>query len=181
MRFVACALFLTIPLMLSMSARRARAQNLPSCNRQVMTLHGNEITIGLEQLSKIIDQNLKGAHSQFSELNLTAEGDNKLKVSGKNNGTPVEIIGPLEVESGGALKLHADKILQNGNPEKGLMALTGKSLADYAHFSYNEVVSAQGNNLFIHPDPLLNLSADATGVSLDGSSLTLTFASQPCR
>lgn len=181
MRALVYALSLALPLMLSNPARRARAQKLPSCNRQAMTRHGNEITIGLEQLSNIFDRNLTASHSPFSELQLTAEGGNKLKVSGKNNGTPVEISGPLQVESGGEVKLHADKIEQNGNPEKALMTLTGKSLADYAHFQKTDPLSAQGNDLYIHVDPLLNVAADVTAVSLDGSSITLTFASQPCR
>ena len=79
------------------------------------------------------------------------------------------------------LLLHAEEIKQNGDGEKGLMALTGKSLADYAHFTNTDILSARGNSLFIHPDPLLNVSGQVTGVSLNGSSVTLRFASQPCR
>ena len=83
--------------------------------------------------------------------------------------------------SGGELKLHADEIAQNGIPEKGLMDLTGKTLADYAHFKDTDILSAKGNDLYIHPDPLLNVSGDVTNLSLDNSSVTLRFVSQPCR
>ncbi|HEX8713898.1 MAG TPA: hypothetical protein VF730_18640 [Terracidiphilus sp.] len=146
-----------------------------------MRRQGNEITIGLQQLNNIFNQDLKAAHSQFSDLHLSSAGGDKLKVSGKNNGTPVEISGPLEAAGNGAVRLHAEEIKQNGDGEKGLMALTGKSLADYAHFTNTDILSARGNSLFIHPDPLLNVSGQVTGVSLNGSSVTLRFASQPCR
>src|SRR6185312_16793034 len=86
-----------------------------------------------------------------------------------------------ECVSGGELKLHADEITQNGIPEKGLMDLTGKTLADYAHFKDTDILSAKGNDLYIHPDPLLNISGDVTNLSLDNSSVILRFASQPCR
>lgn len=181
MRFVACTVFVAILLMLSISTRDAAAENVPTCNRQAITRHGNEITIGLEQLGKVFNQDLKEAHSSFSELQLTADGGDKLKVSGKNNGTPVEISGPLQVVSGGALKLHADEIVQNGTPEKVLMNLTGKDLADYAHFQNTDSLSARGNDIYIHPDPLLNLSGQVVGVWLNDSSVTLRFASEPCR
>lgn len=181
MRVQVFAISLAIFLMPSIWMREAAAQNMPACNRQTMTRNGNEITIGLQQLSNIFNQDLKAAHSSFSELHLSAKGGDKLTVSGKNNGKPVEISGPLKVVSGGALKLHADEILQNRTPEKGLMDLTGKDLADYAHFKNTQSLSASGNDIYIHPDPLLNLSADVTGVSLNNSSVTLTFASQPCR
>lgn len=180
MRFAVYAASLAIPLILWISPREAAAQNLPACNRQVMTRHGNEITIGLEQLSNIFNQDLKAAHCNFSEMRLTAAGGNKLKISGKNNGKPVEISGPLQVVSSGALKLHADKIMQNGNAEMGLMDLTGKDLADYAHFKNTQSLSASGNDIYIHPDPLLNVAGQVTGVSLNDSSVTLRFASQPC-
>jgi len=147
----------------------------------LITRNGNEITIGLEQLGNLFNKNLEAAHSNFSELRLTDPGGGKLKVSGMNNGKPVEIDGPLQVVSGGELKLHADQITQNGMPEKVLMDLTGKTLADYAHFKDTDILSARGNDLYIHPDPLLNLSADVIGVSLNNSSVALTFASQPCR
>ena len=181
MRFMAYAISLAISLMLPIVAGKAAAQNLPSCNRQVMTRNGNEITIGLEQLGNLFDTDLKAAHSNFSELHLTDARGGKLKVSGINNGKPVQISGPLQVVSGGELKLHADEITQNGMPEKGLMDLTGKTLADYAHFKDTDVLSAKGNDLYIHPDPLLNISGDVTNLSLNNSSVTLRFASQPCR
>lgn len=181
MRVVVCATALAISLVMLLWTQRATAENVPECNRQVMTPHGNEITIRLEQLSQIFNQDLKAARSPFSDLRLTAAGGNKLKVDGKNNGTPVEISGPLEVAGNGALKLHADQIKQNGDGEKGLMAITGKTLADFAHFQNTDALSSRDNDIFIHPDPLLNLSGQVTGVSLNDSSVTLTYASQPCR
>jgi hypothetical protein len=181
MRIVFCATALAISLLLPLWARQAAAQELPPCNRQVMTRNGNQITIGLQQLGDIFNQDLKAAHSNFRDLQLSAQSAGKLKVFGKNNGTPVEIGGPLQTAGNGALKLHADEIKQNGDGEKGLMSFTGKSLADYAHFQNTDILSARGNDLFIHPDPLLHLSGQVTGVSLSNSSVTLNFASQPCR
>lgn len=61
------------------------------------------------------------------------------------------------------------------------MNLTGKDLADYAHFTDTQSLSARGNDIYIHPDPLLNLSGQVMGVWLNHSSVTLRFASQPCR
>lgn len=181
MRFAVYAIATAILLMLSFSTLKVRAQNVPACNRQVINRDGNEITIGLEQLSNVFNKELRAAHSSFSELHVSAQGGDKLEVSGKNNGKPVEISGPLQVVSGGALKLHADEVMQNGTPEKGLMDLTGKDLADYAHFNNTQSLSARGNDIYIHPDPLLNVSGQVTGVSLSDSSVTISFASQPCR
>lgn len=181
MRVFACSTFLFALFIFSNMPQRGAAQDVPACNTRVMTRHGNEITIGLQQLNNIFDKDLKAAHAQFSDLQLSAEGGKKLKVSGKNNGTPVSISGPLEAAGNGALRLHANQIVQNGTPEKALMSLTGKSLADYAHFTDTDILSARGNNLYIHPDPLLNVSGEVTDLSLDGSSVTLRFASQPCR
>lgn len=181
MRFLVYAIALATSAVLPVSAQRAAAEQMPACNRQVMTRRGNEITIGLEQLSRIFNQDLKAAHSPFSDLRLTSAGGEKLTVDGKNNGTPVEISGPLEAAGNGAVRLHADEIKQNGDGEKGLMTLTGKTLADFAHFQNTDSLSSRGNDIFIHPDPLLNLSGEVTGVSLSNSSVTLRFASQPCR
>lgn len=180
MRFVVYATFLVVPLMLPIPGEAA-AQNLPACNKQAITRNGNQITIGFEQLASIFNKNLKAAHSSFSNLRLSAEGSDKLKVSGMNNGKPVAIGDPLEVVSGNALKLHAQEILQNGTPEKGLMNLTGKTLADYAHFKDTQSLSTRDDDIYIHPDPLLNLSGRVIGVSLNHSSVILKFASQPCR
>ncbi|MGH9591341.1 MAG: hypothetical protein ACRD25_13160 [Terracidiphilus sp.] len=91
------------------------------------------------------------------------------------------ISGPLQAVGGGELELHADEILQNGTPEKGLMDLTGKNLADYAHFKNAQSLNTRDNDIYIHPDPLPNLSGQVTGVSLNDSSVTLRFSSQPCR
>ena len=182
MRFAVYAIAAAILPMLSFSTLEAPAQNdAPTCNRQVITRHGNEITIGLEQLGDVFNQNLKAAHSSFSEPHLSAGCGDKPKVSGKNNGKPVEIGGPLQVVSGGALKLHANEIMRNGTPEKGPMDLTGKDLADYAHFKKPQSLSARGNDIYIHPDPLPNVSGQVTDVSLNDSSVTISVASQPCR
>lgn len=181
MRFIVYAISIAMPLALPIATGKAGAQNLPPCNRQAITRNGNEVMIGLEQLANLFNKDLKAAHSSFSDLRLANAGDGKLSVSGENNGKAVEIVGPLQVVSGGALKLHADKIVQNGDPEKGLMNLTGKTLADYAHFKNTQILSARDDDLYIHPDPLLKLSGEVTGVSLSNSSVTLGFASQPCR
>lgn len=181
MRIALYAIFFTIPLLLPLSARGIAPQGLPVCKAQGMTRHGNDVIIGLQQLSNIFNKQLSAAHSNFTDLHLSAQGGDKLMVSGKNNGTPVSISGPLQAAGNGSLKLHADQIVQNGTPEKGLMDLTGKDLADFAHFTNTQSLSARGNDIFIHPDPLLNLSGRVTGVSLKGSNVILQFASQPCR
>lgn len=161
-------------------APRVGAQTLPACDTQIMTRNGNQITIGLQQLSALFNQKLSAAHSKFTDLRLTSQGGNKLKVSGKNNGTPISISGPLQAAQG-AVKLHADHIVQNGSHEKGVMDLFGKNLADFANFKKAPSLSAKGNDLYLHPDPLLNVSGDVTGVSLNAAGVTLKFASQPCR
>lgn len=173
--FISCAIFS----MLSLSARRAASQNIPACNSGLMTRQGNAVTMGLQQLTGILDRKLSAAHSNFKDLSLTAAGSN-LKVSGTQNGKPIWISGPLTV-SNGAVRLHADHIVQSGTHEKALMGLFGKDLADYAHFKKTQSLSARGNSLYIHPDPLLNLSGTVKSVRLEGSSITLTFDSQPCR
>lgn len=175
------AIFFVILLIFSILPQLSAGQDAPACNTRVMRHQGNEITIGLQQLSGVFNRQLKAAHSGFSDLHLSAPGGNKLKVSGINNGTPVSISGPLQIADNGALKLHANKIVKNGSPEKGLMSLMGKDLADYAHFQNTDSLSAQGNNIYIHPDPLLNVSGRVRRVSLNSSSVTLRFASQPCR
>lgn len=173
---IGCAMFF-VPWLL---VHRAAAQNLPACDTQRMTRNGDQITIGLQQLSDLFNQKLSAAHSKFTDLRLTNQGGNKLKVSGKNNGTPISISGPVQAAQG-AVKLHADHIVQNGSHEKGLMDLFGKDLADYANFKKTPSLSAKGNDLYLHPDPLLNVSGAVTGVSLAANNVTLTFASQPCR
>lgn len=179
MRLVAGAIFFATALIFSASIKPAVAEHLPACNAQGMMRHGNQIMIGFDQLSNIFNRNLKVNHSTFSDLHLSSEDGSKLKVSGKNNGTPVSIVGPLQLAEGGVVRLHADQILQNGSPEKGLMGFFGKDLADY--FKNTPSVSARGNDILIRPDLLLNLSGRVTGVSLNHSSVTLNFASPPCR
>jgi hypothetical protein len=173
--------FFMIALIFLISPRQSAGQGVPVCNMRVMARKGNEVTIGLQQLSQIFNRQLKAAHSNFSNLRLSAQGNGKLKVSGINNGTPVSISGPLQTAGNGTLKLHADQIVRNGTPEMGLMSLVGKDLADYAHFKNTDSLSAQGNNIYIHPGPLLNVSGQVTGVSLTNSNVTLRFASRPCR
>ncbi|MGA7522523.1 MAG: hypothetical protein WBW84_08565 [Acidobacteriaceae bacterium] len=151
---VAGAISFAILLILSLSTPRAAAQDLPACNAHLMTRHGNEITIGLQQLSDLFNQKLNGAHSHFSDLHLTVESGRTLKVSLRKNGTPISISGPLRPVSSGAVKLHARHIQRNGHHEKGLMDLFGRNLADYAHFSKTQTLSANKNNLYIHPDPI---------------------------
>lgn len=180
MRILPSALCLATLLMLLLLTPRASAQALPACNPQY-TRHGHQLTMGLQQLSQLFNQKLSAAHSHFSDLQLSSEGGNKLKVEGKKNGTELAISGPLQPVNNGSLKLHAEHIIRNGTPEKGMMDLFGKDLADYAHFSKTQILSAHGDNLFIHPDPLLNVSGKVSAISLTQSSITLTFASQPCQ
>jgi len=179
MRFPGCAISLILVLILSAPVSQATAQRLPVCNTREMVRNGNRITIGFQQLANTFNRNLAANRSTFSDLHLSSEGGNKLRVSGNNNGKPVSIVGPLQPAEGGNVVLRADQIVQNGSPEKGLMGLFGKELSDY--FKNTPSVNARGDNILIRPDLLLNLSGRVTGVSLDNSGVTLQFASQPCR
>ena len=172
---------LSFILLLSVSARPGAAQHLPACNPQLITRHGNQITIGFHQLSDAFNRKLRAAHSSFRGLRLAVTSAHTLKVSGKKNGNTISVSGPLQAVGNGSLKLHANHIVRNGDHDKGLMDLFGKTLADYAHFSKTQSLSADNDNLYIHPDPLLDVSGPVTSVSLNQSSVTLTFASQPCR
>jgi hypothetical protein len=111
---------------------------------------------------------------------LASEGGN-LKVSGKKNGTPVSIVGPLQVTGKGLLRLHANKIQKNGAGVEGIMSLFGKNLSDYLNLKKTNSMRVQGDNLIIYPDKLLGLHGRATGVKLLKSGIELQFASQPCR
>lgn len=166
-------------LVLSTPVSQATAQRLPVCHTREMVRNGNRITIGFQQLANIFNRNLAANHSSFSNLSLSSEGGNRLKVSGNNSGKPVSIVGPLQPAGGGTVMLRADQIIQNGSPEKGLMGLFGKQLSDY--FKNTPSISARGDNILIRPDLLLQLSGRVTGVSLDNSGVTLQFDSQPCR
>lgn len=181
MRIFVCAISVAMVLMLPPSMARAAARQTPSCNTQLMKRNGAEITVRLQQLTEVFNQKLRRSGSDFSDLQLTSEGHNELKVSVRQNGKTISISGPLEAASSGAIKLHANKIVRDGTNEKGLMDIFGKDLANYAHFSKTPSLSAQGNNLFIHPDPLLNVSGKVIGLSLNKSHIILKFASRPCQ
>lgn len=181
MRILISAISAGILVMATLAGSPAAGQDLPACNTELMARHGNEITMGLQQLSDMAGKKLRAAGSNFSDLKLAAGHGNRLTISGKKNGNAISISGPLHPMSSGAVKLHADHIVKNGDHDKGLMDFFGKDLADYAHFNKTQILSAQGNNLLIHPDPLLNVSGDVTGVWLRDSKITLKFRSQPCR
>lgn len=51
--------------------------------------------MSLSRLSEHFNQRLQAAHSDLRNLRLSAEGADKLKISGEKNGQPVSISGPL--------------------------------------------------------------------------------------
>src|SRR6185312_15580164 len=100
MRFPGFVISLTIVLVLSAPVSQATAQRPPVCHTREMVRNGNRITIGFQQLANIFNRNLAANHSSFSNLSLSSEGGNRLKVSGNNNGKPVSIVGPLQPAGG---------------------------------------------------------------------------------
>lgn len=158
----------------------AANRNLPACDTQVLTRQGNNISIGLDALSKRLNGKLSKAHSHFSQLQLTSEGGN-LKIAGKKDGTPMSISGPLQVTGNGRLQVHANQIHDGGAGVKGIMGIFGKNLSDYVNLKKTGSMSVQGNNLRINPDKLLDLHGRATEVKLKKSSIEMRFASQPCQ
>lgn len=157
------------------------AASIPNCDANLIHRHGNEITVGLQQLRDRFNEQLRKNGSGFTDLQFTGQGHNKLKVSARQSGHTIAISGTLHVTSRGTIRLHANKILKDGNNEKGMMDLFGKDLANYAQFNKTPALSTKGNDLIIRPDPLLNLSGKVTELSLTQSRLTLKFALQPCR
>lgn len=166
--------------LLSWSGVPAISANLPACNTHVLTRHGKEASIKLSRLSKVFNRKLRAAHSHFSDLNLSIQGKNTLHVSGKDKGQPMSITGPLRAHSGG-LRLHARQVTRNGVPVEELVGLFGQELSDYVNAQRSPSLSIDGNNLDIHIDKLLDLSGRVTSVKLQGSTLKMRFASQPCQ
>lgn len=170
-----------VMLIVSASATMAAARrSLPTCDAQIMQRQGRNITIRLDALSKELNGRLTAAHSNFSDLRLTSDGS-KLQVSGKKNGTPISISGPLTVTGKGLLQLHANHIHKNGSGVEGIMSLFGENLSDYVNLKKTQSMSVKGNNLRINPDKLLGLRGRATKVKLQPSSVELRFAAQPCQ
>lgn len=171
---------LTLLLVFASTASVAANRGLPRCDTRVVTRHGSNISIGLDALNQSLNRKLSAAHSDFSEVQLASE-DGNLKVSGKKKGTPVSIIGPLQVTGNGLLRLHANKIQKNGDGVEGMMNLFGKNLSDYLSLKKTKSMRVQGDDLIIYPDKLLGLHGRATGVKVLKSRIDLQFASQPCR
>ena len=158
----------------------AAKRKLPACNAQVLTRNGRNVRIRLDELTKQLNDRLNGAHSRFSDLQLTTQGKD-VKVSGKKDGESISIQGPLKVTGNGELQLHANQIHKNGAGEKGIMSFFGKDLADYVHLKNTGAIGVSGNNLNIHTDKLLGLHARAIKVQVHSSSVAIRFASQPCQ
>ena len=135
----------------------------------------------MSQLSRLFNQKLNAAHSHFTDLQLVSEGKDTLKISGKNNGKPVSISGPVQVTSSGGLRLHANRITNDGDNVKGLMGFFGQQLDDHLNVQNSPSLAVHGNDLDINLDKLLGLSGRLTNVQLQGSRIQMQFASQPCR
>ncbi len=155
------------------------AENLPTCNRHAFTRRGNSINITTQSLSRVINQRLTAAHSDFKDVQVVPSNGG-LKISGQKNGKSVSIEGPVEVTTDGVVKIHAQHIEKNGNGEKGVMSLFGKTLSDYLKPKARSV-EVHGNDLLIHPDALLGVAADLRQLRIHGSTIELLFAEPPCR
>jgi hypothetical protein len=155
------------------------AKNLPACNRHAFTRRGNRINITTASLSRLVNQRLTAVHSEFKDVQITPWKDG-LRISGHKGGNTVSIDGPVAVTSDGVVKIHADHIKKNGNGEKDIMGLFGKTLSDYVNPKARSV-DVQGNDLLIHPDALLGVGADLRQLRIHGSMIELLFAERPCR
>jgi hypothetical protein len=158
-----------------------QAESLPSCNPQVITHRGDRVTVSIDALSTLINQRLSASHSDFSDLQLSPVDTNHLKVSGKKNGTPMAISGPIHANNSGRIVLSADHITKNGSGEMMLMSLFGKTLSDYLNLKKTKNLSVQGNNLRVNPNGLLDLHGKLKAAQIKGSKIEMRFASAPCR
>jgi hypothetical protein len=131
-------------------------------------------------LSHLLNQRLTAVHSHFSDLKITAVNGDHLKISGKKDGTPMAISGPVKAENG-ELVLHADHITKNGSGEMMLMSLFGKTLSDYLSLKKTRNLRVEGNDLHANPDGLLKVRGRLTSAHVHGQNLLLQFANQPCR
>ncbi|MDT8069801.1 MAG: hypothetical protein ROO76_16690 [Terriglobia bacterium] len=156
------------------------AENLPTCNRHAFTRRGNRISITTQSLSRLINQRLTAVHSDFKNVVVTPSKDGGLNITGQKDGKSVSIDGPVDVTSDGVVRIHAKHIKKNGNGEKNMMSLFGKTLSDYLKPKARSV-DVQGNDLLIHPDDLLGVGADLRQLRIDGSTIELLFAEPPCR
>lgn len=159
----------------------AVAEQLPACNRQVLTRHGNSINVSMSGLTRKFNQQLEQAHSHFSNLQLSPEGNNELQVSGEKDGTPMSISGPLKVTSDGEVELQAKHIKKNGSGVKGVMDLFGQNLSDHLNLKSTRSLRVDGDNLVINQDTLLGVRGDVTDVQVHNSGIKLHFAAPPCR
>jgi len=175
MRFAAAAV------LAALFVSSAIAQNLPRCNSQLLTRQGNHISMSAHALSNVLNRRLAAAGSEYHNLLLVPQANNRLRVAAIKNGDTVSIVGPVQTTDHGEVQIHAEKILKNGAPMKGFMDLFGQDLGDRMHPKDPSILNVQGNDLIIHPDPLLGLRGQATGVQLVGSRIEMQFASPPCR
>lgn len=172
--------FSLLILTLTFACGFASAEALPRCDAQAFTRHGRQITMSTSALSGVINQRLAKAHSHFSDIQLIPQGGNKLKVSGKKDGTPIAISGPLKVDNG-QMVLQTDHITKNGSGEMVLMTLFGKTLSDYLNLKKTPNLHVDGNNLRLNPDGLLGVHSTLKSVHLQGSNMHMEFASVPCQ
>jgi hypothetical protein len=159
----------------------ADAPSLPSCDSEDLTRSGNTLTVTMPALTRIINQRLANVHSHFSDLELTPADGNHVKVSGKKDGTPMAISGPVKANKNGEMVLHADHITKNGSGEMILMDLFGKSLSDYLHLQKMKNLKTHDNDLMVNPDGLLNIRGHLDKLNVEGNKIEMQFASQPCR
>src|SRR5581483_6266580 len=175
---------IALPLLFSillLGSFAGQAESLPSCNTKVITRHGNSLTASIDGLSNLINQRLSASHSAFSDLQLSSVDTNELKVSGKKNGTPMAITGPIHAGKSGQIVLSADHITKNGSGEMMVMSLFGKTLSDYLNLKKTKNLSVQGNDLRVNPNGLLNVHGRLKTAQLKGSNVEMRFASTPCR
>ena len=154
---------------------------LPSCRTNLFSRHGDRIDITLNSLEHIINQRVESSHSHFTDLQLSAEGNDALKISGRKDDTPMSISGPVKVSSDGRVVVHAAHITKNGTGVKSMMDLFGKDLADYVDLKGTKAISVKDDDLRIDPRRLLHVAGQVKSVRLTGSGVEMVFASQPCR
>lgn len=162
-------------------AGAAFGAGLPSCRTNVFSRRGDQIEIGLNSLEHIINQRVESSHSHFTDLQLSVEGEDALKISGRKDSTSMSISGPVKVSSDGRIVVHAAHITKNGSGVKSMMDLFGKDLADYVDLKGTKAISVKDDDLRIDPGKLLHVAGRVKDVRLTGSAVEMVFASQPCR
>ena len=99
----------SLTFLLMASASLLSASELPACNTHAFARHGDRLEMTTGALGRVLNQRLAAVHSHFSDLQLTTVDGDHLKVSGKKDGTPMAISGPLDAQNG-ELVLHTDHI-----------------------------------------------------------------------